>query len=161
MARAPAPCYAEALCRTDIALVNFADEALLYGDVSPAATLDRLAAAGVAEVAVKTGAEGVLVMSGGETSRVTTEQPTTTGQTTTDQADPQEGAAVNPVAAWEEFDAGYLAARLNNQPPEAAARAGLRLAEDAIRPRGPDKAATGPRNGPAKDPISGQVPPCH
>ncbi|BBF91624.1 PfkB family carbohydrate kinase [Blastochloris tepida] len=154
---------AEVLCRTDIALANFADEALLYGDVSPAATLDRLAAAGAAEVAVKAGTEGVLVMSGGEVRRVTA-GPVAAEQVeslTESQGEAQKEPAAKQIAAGEEFDAGYLAARLTGQPPEEAARTGLSLAEGAIRPAGPDKAVSGPRNGPAKDPFGGQVPPCH
>ena len=39
----------------DVALPSFDDEALLWGDADPDATLARLAAAGVAEIVVKNG----------------------------------------------------------------------------------------------------------
>ncbi|MBN9010893.1 MAG: hypothetical protein J0H63_12470, partial [Rhizobiales bacterium] len=52
-----------ALC--DVALPTFDDEQALWGDSSPADTIARLGALGVREVAVKNGADGALVHSGG------------------------------------------------------------------------------------------------
>src|SRR5690606_771965 len=45
----------EALSVTDIALPTYPDEQSLYGDASPEATADRLAAVGVGEIVVKNG----------------------------------------------------------------------------------------------------------
>ena len=45
--------FAEALKRVDIALPAYDDEAVLWGDPSPEATIERLQAFGVAEIVVK------------------------------------------------------------------------------------------------------------
>ncbi|NJL08593.1 MAG: sugar kinase [Methylacidiphilales bacterium] len=136
----------EALHRIDIALANFADEALLFGDTSPAATLDRLAAAGVAEIVVKAGAEGVFVHSGGESSHVA--------------ADHENDPAAKPVATGGAFNAGYLAARLGDEPPTAAAISALRAAEGA-RQDSHDKAVNGPRTGQVNGSFTDQTPSRH
>ena len=49
--------FMEALKRVDIALPTYDDEALLWGDPSPDATIERLQAFGIAEIAIKNGAE--------------------------------------------------------------------------------------------------------
>jgi 2-dehydro-3-deoxygluconokinase len=113
--------YAEALKRTDIALPTFDDEVALWGDASPAATIARLQAFGIGEVAVKRGVEPCVVAAGGATEEV----PIVT--------------AVKPVdttAAGDSFDAAYLAARLTGAAPAAAAAAGHRLAGHVVRHRG-------------------------
>lgn len=53
------------LAVTDMALPSFDDEMAIWADPSPAATLARYAAAGVAEVVVKNGAGSVAVLSDG------------------------------------------------------------------------------------------------
>jgi len=55
--------FAEALKRVDIALPAYDDEAVLWGDPSPEATIDRLQAFGVAEIVVKNGPNSALVAS--------------------------------------------------------------------------------------------------
>lgn len=54
----------QVLALTDIALPSFDDETLVWGDANPQVTIARMAAAGVAEVAVKDGAKPVAVYSG-------------------------------------------------------------------------------------------------
>ena len=44
--------YMEALKRADVALPTFDDEAVLWGDPSPEATVERLQAFGIGEIAV-------------------------------------------------------------------------------------------------------------
>ncbi|ALK08235.1 sugar kinase [Blastochloris viridis] len=119
--------YAESLKRIDIALLRFADEALLFGEASPEATFERFAAAGIGEIVLKTGADGVLLRRGGETVRV----PAAAHR---DPADP---------AADDAFNAGYLAARLAEQGPDAAALAGHRLAAELASNRGAIQPRTG------------------
>ncbi|MGL4321615.1 MAG: sugar kinase, partial [Paracoccaceae bacterium] len=51
----------QALALTDIALPSFDDEALVWGDADPMATIARMAAAGVGEIVVKDGAGPVVV----------------------------------------------------------------------------------------------------
>jgi 2-dehydro-3-deoxygluconokinase len=113
--------YAEALKRTDIALPTFEDEVALWGDASPAATIARLQAFGIGEVAVKRGAEPCLIAAGGAVEEVPI------------------AAVVKPVdttAAGDSFDAAYLAARLSGAAPAAAAAAGHRLAGHVVQHRG-------------------------
>ena len=55
--------FAEALKRVDIALPAYDDEAVLWGDPSPEATIERLQAFGVAEIVVKNGPNSALVAS--------------------------------------------------------------------------------------------------
>jgi hypothetical protein len=58
--------YMEALKRVDIALPSFDDEAVLWGDPSPEATVARLQAFGIGEIAVKNGQNSALIAAGGK-----------------------------------------------------------------------------------------------
>ena len=53
--------FAEALKRVDIALPTFDDEAVLWGDANPEATVERLQAFGIGEIVVKNGSSNALV----------------------------------------------------------------------------------------------------
>ncbi|OEE83293.1 ketodeoxygluconokinase, partial [Enterovibrio norvegicus FF-162] len=53
--------YQSMYALTDVALVTFDDEQLLWGDVSPEQTIERLTALGVSKCIVKLGAEGCLI----------------------------------------------------------------------------------------------------
>ena len=117
----------EALKRVDAALPTFDDEAVLWGDPSPEATVERLQAFGVGEIVVKNGPNSALVSAGGRQEFV----------------DPIEVAEpVDTTAAGDSFHAAYMAARLSNENPAAAASAGHRLAAEKVRHRG----AIMPRN---------------
>ena len=105
----------------DIALPTFDDEAALWSDANPPATIDRLAALGVAEIAVKQGAAGVLCRAGGKTMAVPVPAPV---------------VPVDTSAAGDSFNAAYLAGRLRGAGPAAAALAGHRLAGVVIQHRG-------------------------
>jgi 2-dehydro-3-deoxygluconokinase len=103
------------------ALPTFDDEAMLFGDTDPPAALARLRAAGVAEIAMKCGPDGVLV----EHAEGRVHIPV-----------PQVLQPVDTTAAGDSFNAGYLAARLAGQAPGAAALQGHRLAGAVIAHRG-------------------------
>ena len=121
--------FMEALKRVDLALPTFDDEAMLWGDSSPNATIDRLQAFGIGEIVVKNGPNTALVSSGGRQEHV---------------PPPEVVVPVDTTAAGDSFNAGYMAARLNGQNPGEAALAGHRLAAEVIRHRGaimPRKAA--------------------
>src|SRR3954467_4671932 len=113
--------FTEALKRGDIALPTFEDEAMLWGDANPEATVARLQAFGIGEIAVKNGSEKGLIAhkSGREYVPV-----------------PQVVEPVDTTAAGDSFNAAYLAARLNGEAPVAAARAAHALAAEKIRHRG-------------------------
>ncbi|MGC1780643.1 MAG: sugar kinase, partial [Xanthobacteraceae bacterium] len=56
--------FVEALKRVDIALPTFGDDAVLWGDPSPEATVARLQAFGIGEIVVKNGPNNALVAAG-------------------------------------------------------------------------------------------------
>ena len=113
--------FTEALKRVDIALPTFEDEAMLWGDANPEATVARLQAFGIGEIAVKNGAESALIAdkSGREFVPV-----------------PQVVEPVDTTAAGDSFNAAYLAARLKGEAPLAAVQAAHALAAEKIRHRG-------------------------
>ncbi|MDP6708374.1 MAG: sugar kinase [Alphaproteobacteria bacterium] len=107
--------------RVDIALPSLDDERALYGDGDAEAVARRLAGLGVAEIVVKDAAGACLVRLGEAQWTVPTESVS---------------AVVDTSAAGDAFNAAYLAARLRDAAPEAAARAGHRLAAAVIQHRG-------------------------
>ncbi|WP_341991888.1 sugar kinase [Azorhizobium sp. AG788] len=113
--------FAEALKRASMALPTFEDEAMLWGDASPEATIARITTYGVKEVVVKNGPGGAYVHANGQTVFVPVER---------------EVLPVDTTGAGDSFNAGYLAARLKGESPEAAARAGHALAGAVIMHRG-------------------------
>ncbi|HEY7458292.1 MAG TPA: sugar kinase [Xanthobacteraceae bacterium] len=122
--------FSEALRRSDVALPSFEDEAKLWGDASPSATIDRLTTFGVREIVVKNGPSPALVHAEGRTTEVPV---------------PQKLDPVDTRAAGDAFNAAYLAARMKNEKPEAAALAGHRLAAEVLQH--PGNLAPGPRRG--------------
>jgi 2-dehydro-3-deoxygluconokinase len=113
--------FIEALKRVDVALPTYDDEAVLWGDPSPEATVERLKAFGIAEIVVKNGPNSALVAVGGQQDFVPV---------------PEVVEPVDTTAAGDTFNAGYMAARLAGDNPLAAAAAGHRLAAEKVRHRG-------------------------
>ncbi len=113
--------FLEALKRCDIALPTYDDEAVLWGDPSPEATVERLQAFGIAEIVVKNGPNSALIASGGRQEFIPVEEVV---------------KPVDTTAAGDSFNAGYMAARLSGENPATAAAAGHRLAAEKIRHRG-------------------------
>jgi len=122
--------FAEALKRVDIALPAYDDEAVLWGDPSPEATIERLQAFGVAEIAVKNGPNSALVATSSQREAVPVADVV---------------VPVDATAAGDGFNAGYLAARLAGRSAVEAATAAHKLAGEVIRHRG----AIMPRSGAA------------
>jgi 2-dehydro-3-deoxygluconokinase len=120
--------FSEALKRVDLALPTYDDEAVLWGDPSPEATIARMQAFGISEIVVKNGPNSALVCSGGQTENVPV---------------PEVVVPVDTTAAGDSFNAGYLAARLSGENPVSAVNAAHRLAAEKVRHRG----AIMPRNG--------------
>jgi len=113
--------FMEALKRVDVALPTFDDEAVLWGDPSPEATVERLQAFGIGEIVVKNGPNSALVAAGGRQEFVPSIEV----------ADP-----VDTTAAGDSFNAAYMAARLSGENPATAATAGHKLAAEKVRHRG-------------------------
>jgi 2-dehydro-3-deoxygluconokinase len=113
--------FAEALKRVDIALPAYDDEAVLWGDPSPEASIERLQAFGVGEIVVKNGPNSALVATSGARESVPV---------------PDVVVPVDTTAAGDGFNAGYLAARLSGRAPIEAVNAAHRLAGEVIRHRG-------------------------
>jgi len=113
--------FMEALKRVDIAMPAYDDEAVLWGDPSPEATVERLQAFGIGEIVVKNGPNSALVASGGKREFVPV---------------PEVVVPVDTLAAGDSFNAAYLAARLAGDGPGAATGAAHRLAADVIRQPG-------------------------
>ena len=113
--------FLEALKRVDIAMPTFDDEAVLWGDPSPEATVERLQAFGITEIVVKNGPNSALVAAGGRQEFVPTVEVT---------------EPVDTTAAGDSFNAAYIAARLAGDNPAVAAAAGHRLAAEKVRHRG-------------------------
>jgi 2-dehydro-3-deoxygluconokinase len=113
--------FMEALKRVDVALPTYDDEAVLWGDPSPEATVERLQAFGIGEIVVKNGQQSALVSAGGRQEFVPV---------------PEVVDPIDTTAAGDSFNAGYMAARLSGDNPAAAAAAGHRLAAEKVRHRG-------------------------
>lgn len=111
----------QALAVTDIALPTFPDEQMLCGDASPAATAERLLAAGAREIVVKDGADPCLVVTEGERTTVPAVHVAT---------------PVDTTGAGDSFNGGYLAARLLGRPPAEAAKLAHRVAAAVVQVRG-------------------------
>jgi 2-dehydro-3-deoxygluconokinase len=113
--------FAEALKRVDIALPTFEDEAMLWGDANPEATVERLQAFGIGEIVVKNGSSTALVADKNDREHVPV---------------PKVVDPVDTTAAGDSFNAAYLAARLNGEGPVPAAALAHGLAAQVIRHRG-------------------------
>jgi 2-dehydro-3-deoxygluconokinase len=113
--------FAEALKRVDLALPAYDDEAVLWGDPSPEATIERLQAFGVGEIIVKNGPNNALIAVAGKREAAPV---------------PEVVVPVDATAAGDGFNAGYLAARLAGRGALEAAEAAHKLAGQVIRHRG-------------------------
>jgi 2-dehydro-3-deoxygluconokinase len=110
--------FMEALKRVDIAMPTYDDEAVLWGDPSPEATVERLQAFGIAEIVVKNGPNSALVAAAGSSEFIPV---------------PEVVVPVDTLAAGDSFNAAYIAARLAGDGPHVAAAAAHRLAGQVIR----------------------------
>jgi 2-dehydro-3-deoxygluconokinase len=103
--------------RADLVFASLDDCRAMFGASDPEAALDRLAELGVMEAIVTAGKDGVIVSAAGERLRV-----------------PAAPAAepVDPTGAGDAFAGAYLAWRSAGRPPEAAARAAVRVAAQTV-----------------------------
>jgi 2-dehydro-3-deoxygluconokinase len=113
--------YDRMFAHSDIALLTLDDDVALYGQDDVRDVIERTRTLGVGEVVVKRGAASAVVWHDGQVHEVAP-QPVKD--------------VIDTTAAGDSFGAAYMAARLAGQGPEAAARAGHRLAGTVIRHRG-------------------------
>lgn len=113
--------FSEALKRSDLVLPSFDDEARLWGDASPEATVERMTTFGVKEIVVKHGPKSTHILSNGKT--ITVPVP--------EMIDP-----VDPTGAGDAFNGAFIAARLAGVSPEEAALAGHAASAGVLRHRG-------------------------
>jgi 2-dehydro-3-deoxygluconokinase len=103
---------------TDIAFPSFDDETLLWGDVTPHATQERLSRLGVTEIVVKNGAAAVAARSSDTSISVET---------------PIVEDIKDTSGAGDGFNAGYLVGRLMGQPQADAIAIGQTISSEVIR----------------------------
>lgn len=114
---------ARALSHSDVALVTFDDEKLLWGDASPEETRNRLHAAGVKTLVVKLGEDGAVFSDGSSSaSAALTSVPAKKVESVCD-----------TTAAGDAFNAGFLAAYLNGESMEASCKQGHQVASKVIQ----------------------------
>ncbi|RZA01489.1 MAG: sugar kinase [Moraxellaceae bacterium] len=106
---------------TDIALLTLDDELLLWGDDSIESCKNRYTHFNLRELVLKRGAEDAVIITQGSQVHVPV---------------PPVDKVIDTTGAGDTFNAGYLAARLQNASAEDAARQGIRCAGIIIRHRG-------------------------
>ncbi len=114
---------------TDIALVTFDDEQLLWCDETPEQTIERLTSLGVGKCIVKLGADGCLVQDSTNQGSGTARAP---------QAVPTQPVAqvVDTTSAGDSFNGGFLSAYLAGADLATACQRGNALAGAVIQHRG-------------------------
>lgn len=105
----------------DIALLTLDDELLLWGDDRIESCKQRYAAYNLRELILKRGSEDAIIIIGNTETRIPV---------------PPVANVLDTTGAGDTFNAGYLAARLQNASAEDAVRQAIRCASIIIRHRG-------------------------
>ncbi|WP_438468622.1 sugar kinase [Vibrio vulnificus] len=114
---------------TDVALVTFDDEQLIWCDETPEQTIERLTSLGVGKCIVKLGADGCLVQDSTNQGSSSALAP---------QAVPTQPVAqvVDTTSAGDSFNGGFLSAYLAGADLETSCQRGNALAGAVIQHRG-------------------------
>lgn len=110
---------------TDVALVTFDDEQLIWADNTPEQTIQRLTALGVQKCIVKLGAEGCLIQDSSASTFAPKAVPTQ-----------PIGQVVDTTSAGDSFNGGFLSAYLAGADLATACQRGNTLAGTVIQHRG-------------------------
>jgi 2-dehydro-3-deoxygluconokinase len=113
--------YQKLYSLSDIALLTFDDEKLLWGDADVDASFARLSEFSVPQLIVKDGANGCYCMAEKEVYHVRTDTVTN---------------VVDTTAAGDSFNAGFLLAHLNGQSLYSCGELGNRVAGQVIQKQG-------------------------
>ncbi|USD43292.1 sugar kinase [Vibrio sp. SCSIO 43135] len=116
-------CYQAMYQTTDLALVTFDDEQLIWGDTTAYDTITRLQAQGVKNVVVKLGAEGCLVADSNAS------EPYSVATTPVDNV-------IDTTSAGDSFNGGFLATYLSGGNIQQACMNGNTLAGTVIQHKG-------------------------
>ncbi|WP_192891656.1 sugar kinase [Vibrio bathopelagicus] len=119
---------------TDLALVTFDDEQLIWGDTSPEQTIERLTALGVKRCVVKLGADGCLIQ--GDTSQGNREQDSGTGSAPRAVPTHPVENVVDTTSAGDSFNGGFLSAYLAGENLITSCQRGNTMAGVVIQHRG-------------------------
>ncbi len=111
----------EIMQHTDIALLTLDDELLLWGDDTIEGCKTRYANCSLRELILKRGAEDAVIITANSQIHIPV---------------PSVANVIDTTGAGDTFNAGYLAARLQNASAEDAAKQGIRCAGIIIRYRG-------------------------
>ncbi|WP_210442064.1 sugar kinase [Vibrio crassostreae] len=119
---------------TDLALVTFDDEQLIWGDTSPEQTIERLTSLGVKRCIVKLGADGCLIQDATIQSDINSDSGT---------ASPPRAVPTLPVehvvdttSAGDSFNGGFLSAYLAGEDLITSCQRGNTMAGVVIQHRG-------------------------
>ncbi|USD55965.1 sugar kinase [Vibrio sp. SCSIO 43155] len=113
--------YFKILKFTDIALLTFEDEQMLYGDEHLEQCIERTSALGVDEIIIKRGSKDCLVVANGEAQYV---------------APNKVDSVIDTTAAGDSFSAGFLAKRLTGGNAAESAYSGHCMAGEVIQHKG-------------------------
>ncbi|WP_075186029.1 sugar kinase [Teredinibacter haidensis] len=109
------------MAHADMALLTLDDEAMLWGDGSIEATIERYKGCAVKELILKRGAKEVVTLVDGNEVHIPV---------------PWVEGVVDTTGAGDSFNAGYVSARMQGLSSEEAAKHGIHVASIVIRNRG-------------------------
>ncbi|OBT28900.1 sugar kinase [Vibrio splendidus] len=119
---------------TDVALVTFDDEQLIWGDTSPEQTIERLTKLGVKRCIVKLGADGCLIQD--TTTQGDINQDFGTGSTPRAVPTQPIDSVVDTTSAGDSFNGGFLSAYLAGEDLITSCQRGNTMAGVVIQHRG-------------------------
>ncbi len=109
---------AQMFTKTDIALLTFEDEQALWGWGSPQQSIDFCKQSNIGEVVIKQGADKVVLQTDGQLSSVDV---------------PKVDNIIDTTGAGDSFNAGYLAARMQDKGAIEAIHYGINCAANVIQ----------------------------